>query len=151
MIKLWNKASFRILVDGAANNWFKLVQDREQDIIDPAPNLVTWDFDSICPKIRKYYETDVSNCKVICTPDQKFTDFTKALQEIAKEIHNLKDIKMVYAFAEYGGRLDHLFGLFETLFHARNIQNLPAVHLVSSNSTDWLLQPGIHTINLQGT
>jgi thiamine pyrophosphokinase len=107
-------------------------------------------FDSICPKIRKYYETEVSKCKVICTPDQCFTDFTKALQEVAKEIHNLKDIEMVYAFAEYGGRLDHLFGLFQTLFEATNIPDLPPVHLVNSNSIAWLLQPGKHTISLQG-
>ena len=149
LIRLWNRANFRILVDGGANNWFKLAEDRKQDITDPIPNLVTGDFDSICPKIRKYYETEVSNCKVILTPDQDLTDFTKALHEIPKHVNNFQDIERVYAFTEYSGRLDQIFGLFETLFHARNIQNLPPVHLISSNSTDWLLQPGIHTINLQ--
>ena len=46
LIKLWNRASFRVLVDGGANNWLALSQNRKRDIIDPIPNLVTGDFDS---------------------------------------------------------------------------------------------------------
>ena len=149
VINLWNKASFRVLVDGGANNWFDLTQNRKQDIVNPVPDLVTGDFDSIHSKIKKYYETDVANCKVICTPNQEFTDFTKALHEIAKCIHTFEKINAIYAFTEYGGRLDQIFGLFETLFHAQNIEDLPPVFLVSSNSTDWLLPPGKHTIDLQ--
>ena len=41
------------------------------------------------------------------------------------------------------------FGIFETLFHAIKIVNLPPVFLISSNSIDWLLPPGSHTIDLQ--
>ena len=149
IIKLWNRASFRVLVDGAANNWFRLAQDRKQEIIDPTPNLITGDFDSICPKVRKYYETEVPTCKVLFTPDQDLTDFTKSLYETSKEIQKFESIERVFAFTEYSGRLDQIFGLFETLFQAKNIQGLPPVHLVSSNSTDWLLQPGFHTINVQ--
>ena len=149
IIKLWNHASFRVLVDGGANNWFDLSQDRKHDIINPIPNLVTGDFDSIHSKVKKYYETKVVSCRVVCTPNQDFTDFTKALQEMAKFFPNSDEIDAVYVFTEYGGRLDQVFGLFETLFHAKNIQNLPQVFLISSNSTDWLLQPGTHTIDLQ--
>ena len=148
LIKLWNRASFRVLVDGGANHWYRLSQVKRAGIINPEPNLITGDFDSIKPEIKKYYETEFPNCKVVCTPDQDSTDFTKSLQEVSKHIHD-KDINSVYAFTEYGGRLDQIFGLFETLFHATKIQNLPSVFLVSSNSTDWLLPAGTHTIDLQ--
>ena len=146
-IMLWNQASFRILVDGAANVWFKLAQEKKEDIIKPIPDLVIGDFDSISPSIKKYYESQQSICKVILTPCQDYTDFTKALQQVPLNIPNIQDIEEIYTFVEYGGRLDHIFGFFETLFQARNIQNLPPVFLVSSFTTDWLLQPGTHKIN----
>ena len=149
LIKLWNGAKYRVLVDGAANKWFKLTQETKKDIVDPIPNLVTGDFDSICPNVRKFYEQQGSNCKVICTPDQEFTDFTKALHEISKRLPDSEDISEIYAFTEYGGRLDHIFGLFETLFHANKIKNLPPVFLVSGNTIDWLLPAGKNIINLE--
>ena len=138
-----------MLVDGAANNWFKLAEGRAQDIVDPTPHLVSGDFDSICPKIRKYYETEVPNCRVIETPDQNYTDFTKALQEVAKEAPKVAAIERIYAVTEHSGRLDQIFALFETLFYARSIPNLPPVHIVSSNSISWLLDPGKHVIDLR--
>ena len=149
LIKLWNRATFRVLVDGAANNWFTLVKDRSEDIVDPTPHLVSGDFDSICPKIRKYYETEVPDCRVVHTPDENYTDFTKALYEIVKDTSKIEGIERIYAFTEHSGRLDQIFALFETLFHATNIPNLPPVHIVSSNSIDWLLDPGKHIIDLQ--
>ena len=146
-IMLWNQASFRVLVDGAANVFFKLAQEKKDDIIKPIPDLVTGDFDSISPSIKKYYETHDSICKVIYAPCQNSTDFTKALQQVSLNIPNIKDIEEIYTFVEYGGRLDHIFSFFETLFEARNIPNLPPVFIVSSFTTDWLLQPGTHNIN----
>ena len=81
------------------------------------------------------------------TPCQDSTDFTKALQQVPLRIPNIKDIEEIYTFVEYGGRLDHIFSFFETLFEARNIDNLPPVFIISSFTTDWLLQPGTHHIN----
>lgn len=149
LIDLWNRANFRILVDGAANTWFQLIKDRNEDIVDPIPNLVTGDFDSINSDVINYYASQEPICKVITTPDQDFTDFTKALQELSKCISSNTEIEEIYAYAEYDGRLDHIFGLFETLYQAKNIPSLPPVFLVSSGTTDWLLQPGIHFISLQ--
>ena len=146
VLDLWNRASFRVLVDGAANSWYNIVKTRT-DIINPVPDLVTGDFDSIEPSVKKYYEEQIQ-CKVIATSDQNYTDFTKSLQQIPLNL-NTSDIREIYAFVEYGGRLDHVMGLFETLFHASKITNLPNVLLVSSHTTDWLLQPGIHTIDLR--
>ena len=151
LIQLWNRATLRVLVDGAANNWKQLVGEKGKYIIDPIPNLVTGDFDSISPEVRSYYEEVVPNCKVVHTPDQNFTDFTKALYEVRKEIDSFQGIEKIYAFSEHSGRLDQIFALFETLFHARTIENLPPVQIVSSDSIDWLLDPGKHIIDLQCT
>lgn len=145
VVDLWNRASFRVLVDGAANSWFDLFRERK-DISNPIPDLVTGDFDSIQPNVKDFYEKQMQ-CNVIETKDQDYTDFTKSLQQISQNMHSV-DITEIYAFVEYGGRLDHVMGLFETLFHATKINKLPNVFLISSYTTDWLLQPGLHVINL---
>ena len=74
------------------------------------------------------------------TPLIKISDFTKALREIAK-----LDVKTKYiiAFAEHSGRLDQIFGIFETLFHTDL-----RVFVISSTSIEWLLRPGTHRIHL---
>ena len=73
------------------------------------------------------------------------------MHQIPIDIPNINVIEEIYTFVEYGGRLDHVFGIFETLFQAKKIKNLPPVFLVSSFTTDWLLQPGKHQINLDET
>ena len=113
-----------------------------------APCLVTGDFDSICPKVKDYYEKKVPNCEVICTPDQNLTDFAKSLLQIAEKIPNEEQLEAVYAYTEYGGRLDQIFGVFHALFHATQIEGLPPVFLISPNSIDWVLAPGKHIIDL---
>ena len=147
IVDLWNRASFRVIVDGAANNWFNLVKERN-DIIKPIPDLLTGDFDSIQPNIKDYYENQ-TGCNVIVTCDQNYTDFTKSLQQISVNIRGITEIGEIYAFVEYGGRLDHVMGLFQTLFQATLINSLPNILLISSYTTDWLLLPGTHTICLE--
>ena len=60
------------------------------------------------------------------------------------EIDKIGIKSKVVAFAEHSGRLDQIFGIFETLFH---VQGTP-VFVVSSTSIEWLLIPGKHFINI---
>ena len=129
---LWNKAALKVLVDGGANRWMDLG-------LTPNADLLTGDFDSIRPEVKAKFDAS----KVIETPDQNNTDFTKSLLEISKLD---RELDYVLVFVENSGRLDHIFSLFETLFHAQNIEKLPPVVLVSSTSLTWLLAPGKHTI-----
>ncbi len=86
--------------------------------------------------------TKIKGCQVIKTPDQNYTDFTKAIFEIGN-IETLKNLRIL-AFAEHSGRLDQIFGIFETLFHVQD----KVVFVVSSTSIEWLLSPGQHSIEL---
>ena len=54
----------------------------------------------------------------------------------------------ILAFAEHSGRLDQIFGIFETLFHAKSINDKP-VFVSSSTSIEWLLPPGCHRIKIE--
>lgn len=62
--------------------------------LEYAPDLVTGDFDSISPDcMDKLKNTHV---KVIETPDQNYTDFTKSLIQLFNECRN-KNIKVNYS------------------------------------------------------
>ena len=139
VIDLWNKAKFKVTVDGGTNRWYKIASENSEKIRNPNPDLITGDLDSIDCKILEYYVKE--SVGVIRTPDQNYTDFTKALFEIFKLF---PESTKILAFAEHSGRLDQIFGIFETLFHVQGKN----IFVVSSTSIEWLLGSGLHNIVL---
>ena len=143
---LWNKAKYRVTVDGGTNRWYQTVLKYRGQIAKPNPDLITGDLDSIHPQVLEHYQHQ-NDCQIVKTPDQNFTDFTKAIQEL-----NKRDIPagFIVAYAEHSGRLDQIFGIFETLFHVKDLTHKP-VFVASSTSIEWLLSPGDHSIHLPRT
>ncbi len=143
LVKLWSKASYKVTVDGGTNRWHDL---KNKDAGNSVPDLITGDLDSVRPEVLEHYKDKGS--KIVETPDQDHTDFTKALFEIASKV-KADQADAVVAFSEHSGRLDQIFSIFETLFHAKTVKDLIApVFVVSSNSVEWLLSPGNHVIHL---
>ncbi len=142
--RLWESAKLRVSVDGGSNHL-----SGEPDL--SKPHIVSGDFDSIDEKVLRLYRQD-EDVRVVETPDQDKTDLTKALEIVAKEEKVAKEIKpdCVVVFVENGGRLDQLFGVVETLFHARDIfkdlHKVPRVVQSSSHGLSWLLCKGSHAI-----
>ena len=95
-------------------------------------------------------------CKVISTPDQDFTDFSKALKELCASQY-IGLIDRVLVFVENTGRLDQIFANLETLclvekLLPRNLEeNFKPVFLVSSSSLTWFMDHGKHKIKLPKT
>lgn len=139
LVDVWNKARFKVTVDGGSNQWFQIVAKHSSRIPSPYPDLITGDLDSIDKEVLDYFAKKSRVCK---TPDQNYTDFTKALFEVGK-IESLSHCDIV-AYAEHSGRLDQIFGIFETLYHVQD----KSVFVVSSTSIEWLLLPGKHNIDL---
>ncbi len=143
--QLWGSAALRVAVDGGANHAFDI---RASDSSFSKPHWVTGDFDSIRPEVLKQYEGD-DDVRVEKTPDQDYTDFTKALMKVAEITGTWKEedrIGRVVAFVENGGRLDQIMANVETLFSCEDIfknyrPRLPEVLLASSGGTAWLLRP----------
>ncbi|MTV29002.1 hypothetical protein FTX61_27075, partial [Nitriliruptoraceae bacterium ZYF776] len=77
---LFCKASISIFVDGFANTIYDSPL-RYSHI----PTIVSGDFDSIRPEVKSFYEKEKA-AKVIETPDQDATDFTKAIVILTKHI-----------------------------------------------------------------
>jgi len=142
-------------VDGSANYLFKRHILHEADVI-------SGDFDSIDAKLIERLQSPRKALKqapvagkkdgeqtpsvpkmpqLVETPCQKETDFTKAI----RVVQGFKpDIQ--YFFALYhsdGSRLDHIFGIVNTL---HIIKKDIFLLNVQSNTLSWLLQSGNHTI-----
>jgi thiamine pyrophosphokinase len=87
---------------------------------NPLPDLITGDFDSIDKEALDFYETH-SQVPIIPTPDQNYTDFTKALLFLSDPEKHLKSVKhpkkldAVLAYVESGstsGRPDQVYITF---------------------------------------
>lgn len=152
---IWDNANFKVAVDQSANYLSKRRALHTADII-------SGDLDSIDAKLiqrihnprrpikeagKQHNEgpgpsTTVEMPPVIETPSQKETDFTKAI----RVVDSIKpDMKFFFAiYHSDGTRLDHIFGLVNTL----HLFKTHAIFLLNtqSNTVSWLLSPGHHTI-----
>jgi len=165
LFKMWNDATLRVTVDGGTTVWQNLLDNFGSEVAFPVPDLITGDFDSADLDHVEHFRA--LGARVVATPDQDHTDFTKALIELDKvDKMNKKDkegkvdkvdkinkvdkaggLGAVAAFIESGGRVDHMMGNFQTLALVRSLApSLPPVYLCSSHSMSWLLMPGKHTI-----
>lgn len=69
----------KITVDGGTDSWLQFCS--ENNIENKIPDLITGDLDSVNPaNLEKFTKL---GSKVIRTPDQNETDFTKALRQAA--------------------------------------------------------------------
>ena len=86
------------------------------------PDLITGDFDSADQDHVEHFRA--LGARVIATPDQDHTDFTKALIELDKmdkedkldkvdKMNKAGGLGAVAAFIESGGRVDHMMGNFQ--------------------------------------
>lgn len=148
---LWYNANIRVAVDGSANFL------ANQRIIHTA-DIVCGDFDSVDPKLIENLrcqgketrwmlpkdhkpDSDIKLPRVIETPSQKETDFTKAIWVVMKKRPEIDVLFSLY-YAD-GSRIDHLFGMVNTL---HLIKKDVILLNVRSNTLSWLLTPGIHNI-----
>ncbi|XP_045522296.1 thiamin pyrophosphokinase 1 isoform X5 [Pieris brassicae] len=92
---LWNNATVRVTVDGGTthwNNFYKSLANEDNKNIK-LPDLITGDFDSITQDVLQEFKK--KGCEAVHTPDQNFTDFTKALIELNNynEQHKIEETR----------------------------------------------------------
>lgn len=152
-IKVWNNASVRHIVDGGANylhDLQQLARTRNEDDRPKDPHLLTGDMDSIRPEVLSHYKEN-KEVHVEETPDQDHTDFTKAIQVLAKhKLLSEHSVKSIVVFYTSCGRLDHVLSIYNTLYRfAKDMDNnsLPPLILVDlAASISALLTKGKHQI-----
>ncbi|XP_044757949.1 thiamin pyrophosphokinase 1 isoform X2 [Coccinella septempunctata] len=141
--KIWNFADLRVLVDGGSESWVVCKKIKDLSL----PHLVTGDFDSITDETLLSFKQN-EEVKVINTPDQNATDFTKALIELDSHRAN-SGIDNVYVVTEMiEGRIDHVMANINTLFTAAKQFPHLRVYRLSSDSISWLLTPGSSSIGI---
>ncbi|XP_073942818.1 thiamine pyrophosphokinase 1 isoform X2 [Choristoneura fumiferana] len=151
--EFWNNATVRITVDGGTNKWedyVKSLPQTESENIKP-PELVTGDFDSISKDNLEKYRKQ-KGCKVVHTPDQMYTDYTKALMELNTHCQQANiNVHHVIAIAQSSRRMDQIFANVETMFHVKEkalLSPSTKVYLISDDGISWLLFPGDHLIEI---
>ncbi|XP_041970338.1 thiamin pyrophosphokinase 1 [Aricia agestis] len=152
MIKLWNNAFVRITVDGGTVRWDKYLNSLPLEVQKSVkkPDLVTGDFDSITDEVLAKYTNEGS--KIINTPDQCDTDFTKALMELNtySQQHNI-ELDYVLTITQNSGRIDQILGNIQTLFLVKEkkiFSDRTKVYLLCENFLAWLLLPGYHVVDI---
>ncbi|XP_037868637.1 thiamin pyrophosphokinase 1 isoform X2 [Bombyx mori] len=152
MKNFWEKATLRITVDGGALRWDQFLTRLPEEISNKMkiPDLITGDFDSITEETLQKYKK--KGCKVVHTPDQDYTDFTKALKELNNHCqeHTI-EVDNVIAIGQASGRLDQILGNIQTLYLAEKQHLLhpeTKLYLMSGDSLSWLLEPGNHIISI---
>ncbi|XP_030029581.2 thiamin pyrophosphokinase 1 isoform X1 [Manduca sexta] len=148
----WNNATVRITIDGGTKQWDRYLSNMPEGSQKAMkiPDLVTGDFDSITEDVMQKYKK--KGCKIVHTPDQNHTDFTKALMELHKYCQENKiQMDNVIAIGQSSGRLDQILGNIQTLFLAKEKQLLnpnTKLFLMSDDAISWLLQPGDHVVSI---
>jgi thiamine pyrophosphokinase len=149
LARLWNRAAYRVTVDGGTTVWQSILNNVGVAVQNPVPDLICGDLDSADMDTVEHFR-QLGAC-VVQTPDQDHTDFTKALMElgrVAGEDQRVGEAQAVLAFVETGGRMDHVMGNLQSLALAPGLAPALPPHLLlcSSHSLSWLLPPGRHTV-----
>ncbi|KAK2583349.1 hypothetical protein KPH14_009347 [Odynerus spinipes] len=150
MLQLWEKARVTVTVDGGTQRWLNYLNEEGIDIWNAndrkyIPNLITGDMDSSSPYI--IHKLKSIGSKIIVTPDQMYTDYTKALVQL--DIYTKAEgIKLdgIFVIVECSGRFDHVLGNVNTLYKAEHMIRNVQIIQIAADSLTWLLKPGFHRI-----
>lgn len=84
----------RITVDGGTKKWLQWLTNNECEFKEVLyPDLITGDMDSLSKDVLNYFKK--GNTKIIVTPNQDETDYTKSLREL--KIHcNAEKLQVQY-------------------------------------------------------
>mmetsp|Transcript_84097 Transcript_84097/g.238572 ORF Transcript_84097/g.238572 Transcript_84097/m.238572 type:complete len:257 (-) Transcript_84097:48-818(-) len=130
--QLWALTKYHICADGAANRLNKSCPDL-------LPDFIVGDLDSATPDVLQTYKS--RGVEVLdLSHDQDSTDLEKALAVVKGR--KFDKIVVAGAFAGVDGRLDHTFGIANTLFLNPDMD----IAVVGDDCFMFLLGPGEHTI-----
>ncbi|XP_066141686.1 thiamin pyrophosphokinase 1 [Euwallacea fornicatus] len=151
LVNLWTHAKIRVTVDGGTSRWLNWLQAHEcEDSYIFSPNLITGDLDSLSEEVLDYFVE--RNSKIIKTPNQHETDFTKALKEMHTHCQNEGiEIDMVFVLGDTSGRFDQIIANINTMYKALSFMSTIKIFQIATNSLTFLLSPGNHRISIPKT
>ncbi|CAG7731504.1 unnamed protein product [Allacma fusca] len=133
---IWNNATVRLAVDGGTNSWYSAQRANCQLKL---PHIVSGDFDSIKPEILTYVE-NLEDVKVVRTPDQDETDFTKAFQILRSTYDDTTLPKTVVTLtSNKTGRFDQQMSTVSTL--VKTLETDLQVYLYDYKNLIFALRP----------
>jgi len=142
--RIWNGAARRICVDGGTNAWHWLHIEDDQIKL---PDIVSGDFDSIDKGVLDYMR-DLENkslLKVIHTPDQDETDFTKGLQLLLDIPQSPRMVVVITP--QRTGRFDHFMSNINTLIKSLSMD--ARIYLYDFGNIIFAIPPGVGTARIE--
>lgn len=133
---LWGFAKTRICADGAADRLNSTCSDL-------LPDILVGDLDSASSEIVEAYKGRGVDVRDL-SHDQDSTDLEKALSAASEA--ECERIVVAGQFAGVEGRLDHTFGIANTLRMNAHLQ----IAVIADDSFMFLLEPGEHRILVPG-
>lgn len=135
----WNNCRIRFSVDGGTNilyDFQKSIAENcyiEKNLIDP--NFISGDFDSIRCNVLDYFKQ--RNVKIVHTPDQNYTDFTKCLNILKDWIITEQNdpLDSIIVFYTSSNRIDQYLSILSTVHQTTKDKILPPILLLDLNSS----------------
>lgn len=152
VLRIWQQASVTVTVDGGTHRWLEYLEERGIDALINAhrqyvPDLITGDMDSSSPTVIE--KLRCAGSTVVETPDQMYTDYTKALMQLAQYTKRKNiNLDVIYVLAETSGRFDQVIANINTLYKSEKLVGNTQVIQIANNSLTWLLKPGLHKIHI---
>jgi len=133
----------RVCADGGANRLHEWIRDNRGAF--QLPDAIVGDLDSLETEVRAYFVSHGVKVKDM-SDDQDTTDLEKCLAFVAKKAKGRENECAVVAYGSFGdgGRLDHVFGILNTLYKWRGV--FGNVAWVSETHTARVLGPGKHEL-----
>lgn len=135
--EIWNNCSVRFSVDGGTNilydfqNSITQNQHIEKNLVDP--DFISGDFDSIRCDVLDYFKQH--NVKIVHTPDQNYTDFTKCLNILKDWIINghANQLDSIIVFYTSFDRIDQYLSILSTVHQISSDKIVPPILLLDVN------------------
>ncbi|KAI6179859.1 Thiamine pyrophosphokinase [Aphelenchoides besseyi] len=133
--RLWNSCPRRFCTDGAANRLHILCEAKRT----LHPTVISGDFDSIEQKSLDYFK---SMSTILKTPDQDYTDLSKALRLIADSPEsNNGETRSILILGGLNGRFDHTLSTLNSMLTFITEKRL-ACYVVDANNLVTIIPHG---------
>jgi thiamine pyrophosphokinase len=145
LMRVWYASTLRYCADGGANRLYDALDPEERERM--LPTMIKGDLDSIRPDVKAFYAA--RGVAIKRDQSEYATDLQKNMEEIeAVEKASGKNFSLVF-LGGLSGRLDQTLHVMSTLFKLRETRR--NTYVISEESLAWVLDTGVHLIEIDHT
>lgn len=145
LLRAWSSSTVRFCADGGANRLYDALDSEDRATF--LPTMIKGDLDSIRPEVRAYYTT--KGVAIKKDPSEYSTDLMKCVEEVESlEKASGKHFSLLF-FGGLSGRFDQTIHTTSILLKFR--VKRPDTYVISDDSLVWVLDKGVHLVDIDHT